>query len=91
MSGLDGLKIPRESRSSLDESCRAGIPQGNELSVFVPRVVVMAVSGTITFELRSVSGGKTTRTLLKEPITLPVPSSILFEGTRRSIAVSLSQ
>ncbi len=90
MSGLEGLKIPRESRESLDGSCSAGKSQENELLLFVPKVVVMAVSGTITFELRSVSGGRTTRTLLKEPEILPAPSSVLFEGTRRSIAVDLS-
>lgn len=52
----------------------------------VPRVVVMAVSGTTTFELISVSEDRRTRTLLEGAASLPAPSSsALCDGTSSSI------
>ena len=57
----------------------------------VARVVVMAVSGTTTLELMSVSEDRRTRTLLEGAASFPAPSSsALCDGTSRSILQQLS-
>lgn len=57
----------------------------------VPKVVVMAVSGTTTLELMSVSEDKRTRTLLEVTASFPTPSSsALCDGTSKSILQQVS-